>query len=312
MNCGEWLLMWFKSRPSAGHDGFKRCRIGIPASLLALVIGLGLAACSKSTSQGQRYELQGTVVAVNPPHHLITVAHEDIPGLMSAMTMPFVVKDQWVFAAVKPGDRIAAVLVVDQGASWLEQVVVSHTGAERLTAAKAEVSSAPEPGDLVPDFSLVNQYGRLIRLHQYRGSVLLLTFIYTRCPLPDYCPLMTRNFAAIERELRQNGGAYPRTRLLSVSIDPAYDAPTVLRKYGLSYTGSKSPNPFDQWEFATGSRQEIKSIAGYFGLDYWPEGNQIVHSLRTAVISPDGGLLKLYSGNQWKPADLLRDLASLK
>jgi protein SCO1/2 len=300
-----------------------RCNAGVslarfgpacrPSLLLAIVptLILGLAACS-SPPAGTRYELRGTVVAVQPQHRLVTVAHEDIPGFMAAMTMPFAVKEEWALAALKPGDRIAAVLVVDRGASWLEQIVISHGGAQQLAPVKADGSPVAAPGQPVPDFTLLNQYGRLIHLHQYRGRALLLTFIYTRCPLPDYCPLTSRNFAELDRALRREPSLYPKTALLSISIDPEYDRPAVLRKYGLTYTDAKGPNPFDQWELATGSPREIKAVAGFFGLDYYPQGNQIVHSLRTALIAPDGRIAKTYSGNEWKPAEVLRDLAALR
>src|SRR6185295_18975598 len=109
--------------------------------------------------------------------------------------------------------------------------------------ADASVSNAknapePKPGDEVPDFTLVNQDSKRIRLHQYQGQALLVTFIYTRCPLPDYCPLMSSNFAEIEKALRQDPARYGKTHLLSISVDPDYDKPQVLRDYGARYTGA--------------------------------------------------------------------------
>ena len=167
--------------------------------------------------------------------------------------------------------------------------------------------SEPERGDEVPDFSLVNQDGRRINLHQYRGRTLILTFIYTRCPLPDYCPLMTEHFTRISEGLKQDPELYKQTHMLSISVDPEYDTPKVMRAYAES-NGQRS---FDHWEFATGLAEEVRRAADYFGLEYYPESDQIIHSLRTALIAPDGKLLKIYRGNEWKPAELLTDLRTM-
>src|SRR5262249_47521805 len=139
-----------------------------------------------------------------------------------------------------------------------------------------------------------------------RGSALLLTFIYTRCLLPDYCPLITSNFAEIAKELKDHPTIYPATRLLSVTVDPEYDSPKKLREYG-SALGSD----FAQWSFATGRPEDIRKIATYFGMTYWAEGDQIIHSLRTAVLDTNGKLVRLYVGNGWKTEEILNELRSL-
>jgi protein SCO1/2 len=233
---------------------------------------------------------------------------------MDAMTMPFVVKDAWVFGVARPGDTITATLVIDGSRSWLENAVITEPAQPDLAAGSASPAGRPDPkpGDPVPDFVLTNQDSNRIRLGQYQGRALVLTFIYTRCPLPDFCPLMSSNFAEIERVLQRDRNLYDKTHLLSITLDPDFDTPQVLQNYGGTYTKEAGSGGFDHWEFATGSTDEIKSIAEYFGLRYWNDGTQIVHSLRTAVISPNGKLVKLYIGNDWKPSGIVSDLEGLK
>jgi protein SCO1/2 len=229
---------------------------------------------------------------------------------MEAMTMPFTLKQEWAYKALAPGDRVQATLVVSGDRSWLEQIVIT-----KKSEVPPDISNAQplwdlgaKLGDDLPNFSLVNQDAHPIQLRQYRGKALILTFIYTRCPLPDFCPKMTGNFAEIHRTLQQQPVVYEKTHLLSISFDYAYDTPEVLRAYGAAFAGSDSPEIFAHWEFATGSAQEVKAVTKFFGLLYVPETDQIAHSLRTAVITPDGKVFKVYTDNLWTPADILRDV----
>jgi len=284
-------------------------------SLLAWLVGLSLilavAACQKEKPvPQQRYEVRGKVVAVDKRGGTVTLAHEAIQGYMGAMTMGFVLKDQWAFDVLKEGQSVRATLVVQGENAWLEGIVVT----EEPTPASASLASPealppPPLGAEVPDFQLINQDGKRIHLHQYRGKALLLTFIYTRCPLPNYCPLMSRNFAKILDHLRSDPALAASTHLLSISIDPEYDKPAVLRSYGLEYAGKSSP--FERWEFASGNPEQVREVTGFFGVNYWNDRGQIVHALMTALIGPDGKVRNLYRGNQWQPADVLSDLRSL-
>jgi len=279
--------------------------------MVAVALAAGLAGCHKGPT-GQHYDLKGKVVEVDSYLRRVTVAHDAIPGYMDAMTMPFVVKDNWVFGVARPGDSISAVLVVDRGQSWLENAVITEPAKPDSSASISEAEAGPKAGDEIRDFGLTNQDANRIHLNQYRGRVLVVTFVYTRCPLPDFCPLMSSNFAEVDKELQKNPGLYAKTHLLSVTIDPEFDTPQVLQDYGRNYTKDTGATGFDHWEFATGSKDEIKSIAEYFGLRYWNDGSQIIHSLRTAVISEDGKLVKLYVGNDWKPSDIVSDIEGLK
>ena len=277
-----------------------------------VIVGTGLIGCrGQSQSQGKRYDLKGKVVSVDKRGRQVIITHETIPDFMEAMTMPFSLKDEWALDKLAPDDTVQATLVVDGDRSWLEDLVFSRTTPDPSGATDAEGKAGPVAGDEVPDFPLVNQNGKTISFHQYRGRALILTFIYTRCPLPDYCPLMTQRFIEIDKALMQDPVIYEKTRLLSISVDPEFDTPKVLRRYGAAATGKGKEEKFEHWEFAAGSAEQVKNVAQYFGLQYWPEGDQIIHALRTAIIAPDGKLLKLYTGNEWKPSEILSDLRGL-
>jgi protein SCO1/2 len=267
-------------------------------------------ACSKVPEQ--RYEIKGQIVSVDKPHHQATISHGEIKGYMEGMTMPFTIKDQWAIDTMSPGDRITAMLVVEGARTWIENPVITKESRPDPSAGKAASAPEPKPGEEVPDFTLVNQDGKRIRLHQYHGQALALTFIYTRCPLPDYCPLMSSNFAELEKALKENPARYGRAHLLSISVDPDYDKPQVLREYGARYTSAKGNEAFRDWEFASGTAREVKAIAQFFGLSYWTEKDQIIYSLSTAIIGPEGKVFKFYRGNDWQPVQVLREMESLQ
>ncbi|HYO64099.1 MAG TPA: SCO family protein, partial [Pyrinomonadaceae bacterium] len=281
-------------------------RQNIPARSLAafflLASALGLSACGGQSVEANaaRYELKGEVKSVERERGLVVVAHEPVEGFMEAMTMPFALKDKDVFNVVAAGDRIQATLVVTDKGYWLENPVITKGGGSPHGGSAADNAGLPAPGTEVPDFSLVNQDGRPVRLSRYKGRALLVTFVYTRCPLPEYCTLMSTNFAEADRALEKEPELYRRTHLLTVTIDPAHDKPEVLKSYGGAHTGRYTGERFEHWEFATGEPGEIRRMAEFFGLTYFPDKDQIAHSLRTALVSPEGRVHKIYNGNEWK------------
>jgi len=294
-------------------DGSRASISGILLFFTICTIAMGLACKPRRSANEKRYELKGKVVAVDKTDRTATISHQDIVGYMPAMTMPFKIKNDADLGMLKPGDEVTGDLVVDETSSWLEISTITEGGGP--LSPTAEVPGEPKPGDEVPDFALTNQDGKRIHLAQYRSQALALTFIYTRCPQPDQCTLMSNNFAAIEKELQKQPEVYQKTHLLSISFDPEYDTPKVLRSYGASHTERYSDESFQHWEFATGSSDEVKGIAQFFGFRYYHDtasGNdEVMHTLRTAVISPEGKLVKLYRGNEWKPEEVLSDLKSL-
>jgi protein SCO1/2 len=253
-----------------------------------------------------RHALKGKIVSIDKPGGTINVDSEAIPGFMDAMTMPYPVKPASQLDQLAAGDSISADVVQQNGKYWLENVrVVGHTSEP---AAKSSAAfHVPAPGEAVPDFQFTNQSGRRISLREYRGKVLLLTFIYTRCPFPDYCPRISGEFAEINRQLQADPALAPKTHLLSISFDPSHDTPKVLRAYGLSCAGTKQPALFEHWEFAVPAAARLPQIAQYFALSYTQDGAAITHSLSTAVIGPKGRIYRWYHGNDWQPSQLIKD-----
>ncbi len=274
------------------------------AATLAGILVVSIACRTPKPASTQRYEISGKVVSFDRSTHKVTISHGDIPGYMEGMTMPFTIKDDWVYDALTPGADIKGTLVVENGLTWIENAQVTSLAVDGAPPNGAEhAGNDPVAGTLVPDFALINQDGAKISISRYRGHILLLTFIYTRCPLPDYCPLMTTNFSEINRQLTAS-----KTHLLTITIDPQHDTPKVMKDYALRTSGVQK---FDDWEFATGSADQVREIAQFFGLSYWPDKDQVVHSLRTALVGPDGKVVKIYRGNEWKPAEVVADIKAL-
>jgi protein SCO1/2 len=281
------------------------------ASLLA--IALIAAGCNRQTAQQnvgvvKHYQMRGRVVEVDPTEKSVTISHDAIPGFMGAMTMPYQVKDPNVLSELHPGDRINATLVdEDERKFYLDEFVITAQANPDYKPAKQY--HVPQAGDEVPDFALLNQSGRTIHLHDFRGKVLLVTFIYTRCPLADYCPRMSRNFAEVDKALATDPKLSARTHLLSISFDPTYDTPKVLRSYGSAYTGQYTKEQFQHWDFAAPSEKDLLAVEQWFNVGVTPgDSNSLTHSLSTLVIGADGKVLKWYPTNEWKPAELVDDV----
>jgi protein SCO1/2 len=282
----------------------------ITTVVFAVLAVVSLIACRSSNQQFRRYPLEGKVLAVEKDKKTLTIAHKDIPGLMGAMTMDYSVNESWVLRQAKPGDHIAASLVMDPDGAYLENVTLTSTGTP--IDAGTNPLHEPVPGDVPPDFVFSSQDGKKEKLSELRGKPLLLTFIYTRCPLPDYCIRMSDNFGLIARQLKQSDpGLYGRLQMLSISIDPEFDKPPVLKDYGKSFAETVDPK-FEHWQFGSADPKETRAFANFFGLSYDREDGQIVHGLRTALLDPSGKIAAVYNGNDWRPDDVIRDLKKMK
>jgi len=287
-------------------------------SLIALILSSAIffPSCHRSkTPAVKRYPLTGRVVSVDTQGQSAVIDGDSIPGFMDAMAMSYNVKPAAALNQLTSGDSISAEVVVapldgDHSNAlseyWLENIkVTAHKGTP--SAASPHAMHLPAPGEDVPDFSFTNQSGKRISLKRYRGNILLVTFIYTRCPFPDFCPRMSGNFAEIYKQLDANP-ALAGTRLLSISFDPEHDTPKVLRDYGFSVAHTREPALFGRWEFAAPSAADLPKIAGFFALTVKPEGGLITHNLSTAVIGPDGKIVKWYHGGDWQASDLIKDI----
>jgi protein SCO1/2 len=290
--------------------------------LLYLVMAagcLGFSGCHGKTGAAattgkasQAYPVRGVVVGTDPANNEVLLKHDDIPGLMPAMTMPYHLEDPSVLSELHPGDMITATLLADHDDAGpinlrLKNIVVV---AQARPDYKPKVNyHVPAKGDDVPDFKLLNQSNHTIDLKQFHGKVVVMTFIYTRCPLPDFCPRMSQNFAAINKTLQSDPSLYKGTHLISVSFDPIYDTPKVLRSYGSAYTGNVVKEPFQHWDFAAPSLADLPSMEQFFDVGVTSgDGGILQHSLSTVVIGKDGKVVAFWPTNDWKVDDVLSEI----
>jgi protein SCO1/2 len=276
-----------------------------------------IPACHRSKTEGttaKRYPFTGRVISIDAKSESALIDGDLVQGFMEPMAMSYKMKPSSMLRELVPGDSIAAEVVVIEPENrdaeqeyWLENVKV--TAHAKSPPAKGPTSfHMPEAGESVPDFALTNQDGKRISIDQYRGKVLLVTFIYTRCPFPDFCPRMSSNFAQIYNQL----GNDSNTHLLSISFDPEHDKPRVLRDYGFTVAHTRDAALFRRWEFAVPSQADLPKIADFFALTLQPEGGMVTHNLSTAVINPDGKIAKWYHGGDWQVSDLMKDAADAR
>jgi protein SCO1 len=282
-------------------------RVDIVIIVALLVV---MPACGKPADQ-RTYRLQGQVLSLDAPRKL-TIKHEEIKGLMPAMTMPYEVKDETLLTGLAAGDLVNATLVVLSNDAYLQ--AIKKVGEAPLEKPPAETAPPPsassgfellKPGELVPSAAFLDQDGRNRTLDSFKGSPVVLTFIYTRCPLPTFCPLMDRHFVTIQKKLKEDA-ALRTVHLVTVSFDPAYDRPPVLKKHARTLNADLT-----RWTFLTGDRDEVDKFAMRFGVSIARAMNDprdITHNLRTAIVDAEGKLVKIYTGNEWTPEQVLTDL----
>ena len=267
------------------------------------------------------YALKGEVRKVAREDHSLVIRHEAMPGFMGAMTMPFRIPKEIDLDDFHEGDYVEGTLTVEsQGGETSDYKVRDLAVSKPALAPPAPlvvdetgkpvpIVAGPkrlQPGEAVPDFTMTGQDGSTFKLSDLRGHDVVLTFIYTRCPLPEFCPAMDRRFADLAQSLSTSPARSEKVRLISLSFDPENDTPEVLRKHA-EIRGAKPP----LWTFAVASHAELGKVAAPLGLMYGPGKNEIIHNLCTAVIGPDGKLVRLEVGtknNRWTTADILKTL----
>ena len=269
---------------------------------------LALTSCNRASDANFRqFELQGQILAVRPERREVVIKHEDIKGFMPGMTMPFKVSTAALLEGRAPGDLVRATLVVNATQGVL--TAIERTGHAPLTERQTRPRvDALNPGDEVPDVALVDETGATRRLSEWRGRTLALTFIYTRCPLPDFCPLMDRHFADVQQLVMDDAALRGQVQLLSISFDPSYDTPAVLATHMKKVGADPSI-----WSFLTGDESDVESLAAALGVSVMREGSDpasVVHNLRTAVIDGRGRLVKTINGIRWEAPELVSDLRS--
>ena len=260
-----------------------------------------------ATRTAQAFEVRGTVRAVDSKLNRLRVEHEEIPNYMSAMTMWLPVKRADLLTNLAPDDVIAFRLEVTEDDSWIsriEKLATSSLDGSAFANKTARNSMERETervqvGERVPDFAVTNQHGQRIQLSGLRGKVVVINFIYTRCPLPNFCPALARNTAALQKKLT---GTYPgRFHIISITIDPEHDTPAVLKRYASTWTTDQQT-----WTFGRARPDDLATIAGYFGLIHARAAAGLIdHDLRTALISPQGKLIHIWKSNFWQPSEVI-------
>jgi protein SCO1/2 len=277
----------------------------IRPTALALA-ALGVWGCGLGS---RSYELRGQVLAVDFDRQEVLIRHDAVPGLMPAMTMPFRARDAGLLDGRRPGDLVEAEIVVRGADAYLSRLVrIGDAPIETAATDQLSANAPPllEPGDAIPDPPFVDQDGAPRMLSDWRGQAVAMTFIYTRCPFPNFCPLMDRHFSTIQRAIAGDPTLGESVHLVSVSFDPDFDTPAVLR--GHARTLDADPG---LWTFLTGDRDEVDGFAKRFGVAVTRDSNDPVnmtHNLSTAVLDRDGTLVAVYRGADWTPQEVLRDL----
>jgi protein SCO1/2 len=255
------------------------------------------------------YPVKGVVVELEPEEKTVRIKHEEIPGYMAAMTMPFEVRDPKELAGLEAGDHVAFRMLVTDDDGWIDQLrkLPRPTTNKPPTAGGFRFVRDVEPlnvGDVLPEYRFTNQLGQAISTSQFRGQVLAVTFVFTRCPFPTFCPRTMQHFAETQHKLRSLSGGPTNWHLLTLSFDPEFDTPTVLKAYGAGYA-----QDMRHWTLATGALIDLTAIAEQFGLSFWrePEGG-ISHNLRTVVLDPAGRVQRIWIGNKWTSDELVAEM----
>lgn len=282
---------------------------------LTILVSVGMLsmvelACTRAAEPKRTYPIRGQILSVGQAlpdgRREVSVAHEDIPGFMPAMTMAYFVKTASLLDGIVPGDLFTATLVLTGGEVHLE--AVKKTGHAPLPpdAKPVKAVDVMEPGDEVPDEGLEDQSGRTRKLSDWRGRALAVTFVYTRCPLPDFCPLLDRRFADLQRAIQADQTLRDRAHLVSISFDPARDTVEVIR----AHAKARGADP-KTWSYLTGSQAAIDRLTSRFGVSAINEkddARSITHNMRTAIVDVRGRLVKVHSGTDWTVETLLDDL----
>jgi protein SCO1/2 len=283
-----------------------RLWLGCALGLLA-----GLAACRGPAEPQRTYPLTGQILSIGGARpdgrRELSVKHQDIPGFMPAMSMAYFVKTPAMLDGLAPGDLVTATLVVKGPEIYLDSI--KKTGHADLPpdARPVRAMEVMEPGEQVPDDEMQDQEGRTRRLSDWRGQALAVTFVYTTCPLPDFCPLMDRRFAELQRAIAGDAGLRDRAHLVSISFDPDHDTVDVIR----AHAAARGVDPA-RWSYLTGSPAAIERVTSRFGVSLIREDaanpRSLTHNLRTAIVDSRGRLVKVYSGNEWTADAVLADL----
>jgi protein SCO1/2 len=273
----------------------------------------GCERATKTSDRAQHYETRGLVRGFSPDRSTIDIEHENIPGFMPSMTMPFSARNRKEIVDLKTGDAISFRMTVTPKDFWIDNV--KRIARDNVHVAEPRPTPTPSldnaarlrEGDAMPVFTLTSQNGERITLETFQGQPFVLTFVFTRCPIPNFCPRMSNNFADLQKAIKAETGAMAKTRLLSITLDPSFDTPEILKQYGESHRADPKI-----WSFATGDPKEIEALTHAFSVYVQTEGGTISHGLATALVGPDGTVLKIWRGNAWTSSEVIQEIRAQK
>src|ERR1700690_3152979 len=265
----------------------------LPFALFLLILSRAISAGSFPSSGGEAtnsrsFMARGTVMELRPDGRTVVIQHEAISNYMAAMTMPFKTKAPEELAGLHRGDEISFQLRVAESESWVEHI--AKIGAVSLPSIPtAAISPAARPNHPLLDYNFTNELGQAVSLNDFRGQALAITFFYTRCPLPDYCPRLSKNFQAAQQKLESLPGAPANWHMLSVSFDTEFDSPPMLKAYGGTYQYDPK-----HWSFLTGPADKIGELARQSGVNYQFDAGAFNHDFRTLIIDAAGHLQMVF------------------
>jgi protein SCO1 len=295
----------------------KVCRL-VPLCLTVPFLLLFATACNDQRQAGesrpevlsdehQVYMVRGVLKEIRNNGRVAVIDHEEIPGFMRAMTMPLEVRNPAELKKFKPGDTLSFRLVVTEDDFWIDQLQpASAQPQSRRSRPAVRVVRDVEPlevGDLLPNYQLTNELGKVIQLSDFKGKALAMNFIFTTCPIPTVCPQMSSQFSDVQQKIKSLPEAPSNWHLLSISFDPEIDTPGVLRAYGKRF--GYDPN---HWSFATGSLIDVTALAEQFSQTFWTEGETLNHNIRTVVVNAQGRIQSIFSGDSWTSDQLVKEL----
>lgn len=296
---------------SAGTLRWRLALLGVVWLVFGVVSAIvpGLRAAEAVTNAAlQSYEVRGLVREIAADRETALIRHEKIPGYMAAMTMEFNVRNTNELAGIVAGDSITFRLLVNDETHWIDQIhkVAGTTNAVTPPTPPADASHfimgevELKPGDAMPEAEFLDEHGRAIRFSQFRGQALAFTFFFTRCPLPDFCPLMNKNFSATRRLLLADTNTHANWSLLCISFDSEFDKPAVLAGYAFAYRGDDT----NHWQFASASPATLRALAPRLDLTVARDGAGFSHNLRTVVLDTQGRIYRQFDGNRWTAEQL--------
>lgn len=264
-----------------------------------------LLSCLGSLLQGaeESYAVTG-IIREKLGENQVLISHDEIPGYMAPMTMVFEAANSKEFASLKTNDRVRFKLRPVKDRLLVDQFVVLGQAPKPSTALKARSTiSRVRAGDAVPELNLIDERNQLLTRGSLLGHHTLITFIFTRCPVPEFCPAMAIKFGSVQQAIKRssNTEVTANLRLLSITLDPDFDRPTVLAAYGEAIGADSAV-----WNFATGTSEEITRLSKVFSVFTERNGVTLDHTLCTALIDPDGNIQEIWRGNGWSSDDILR------